>query len=121
MEIKRCKNSFKIEQMVLILSINFLLFSSVKNIWECPKVSCGKFYGNLFGCLLFERFKNEEFFNKRRHSWFENLSFVIWLVLLNGFSTWSAWSIQVMYSLYAPYNPTRTEAPFVSCVPLGML
>ena len=68
MEIKRYKNSFKIEQMVLILGINFLLFSSVKNIWECPKVSCGKFYGNLFGCLLLERFKNEEFLNKRRHS-----------------------------------------------------
>ena len=30
MEIKRCKNSFKIEQMILILSINFLVFSSVK-------------------------------------------------------------------------------------------
>ena len=41
--------------MVLTLGINFLPFASVENLLKCPKIPDGKFYGDLFGCLLFQR------------------------------------------------------------------
>ena len=76
------KNSSEIQGMVLTLSINFLLFSSVKNLFRYSKTFESKFYDNLFGCLPFERL-NPKRLSEKGIMYFENFPLVTWLFLVN--------------------------------------
>ena len=53
------------QEMVLTLSINFLPFSSVKDLFRFSKTFGSKFYDNLFECLPFERLNLKRFLEKR--------------------------------------------------------
>ena len=75
------KITSEIQGMVLTLSINFLPFSSVKNLFRCSEIFGSKFYKNLFGYLPFERL-NIKRLSEKGIMYFENFSLNIWFFLI---------------------------------------
>ena len=90
------KITSEIQGMVLTLSINFLPFSSVKNLFRYSETFGSKLYDNLFGCLSFERL-NLKRLSEKRHNVFWKFS-TCYLAFSYYRASYALYALHVLYA-----------------------